>query len=110
MQFISGEISILKFDGEIIFEKSNDIKNKAKELLAANQVDKVIIDLENVPYLDSSGIGVVISLFKNVRERQGELVVAAPTEKVEKVIRLTMLDQIIKVYADVEEAKESMLK
>lgn len=107
IEFKKGPVSIITFDGEIVFENSNKTKNKAKEILRVEGVDQVIVDLSRVPYLDSSGVGVLISLFKSIREKEGRLVLASPTKKVERVIELTLLHRIMEVYDNVNEAMES---
>ena len=52
--------NILKVDGEVIFENSNRVKEKAKEIIKEIEAKKLIVDLSSTSYLDSSGIGVII--------------------------------------------------
>jgi anti-anti-sigma factor len=101
--------AVLKFDGEIIFENSNQLKEKAKKLLAKKQeVDSLIIDLSKVDYIDSSGVGVILSLFKFMREKDGSLAVSEPNEKIKRVFDVTKLAEIIPVYVNLEEAMKNI--
>ena len=52
--------NILKVDGEVIFENSNRVKEKAKEIIKEIEAKKLIVDLSSTFYFDSSGIGVII--------------------------------------------------
>lgn len=98
---------MLELEGEIVFETSNEIKDKAKKKLEEAAAKNIILDLKKVTLVDSSGIGALISLFKYTRERDGRLVITSPTEKVQKVISITKLDKIIDIYDSVEEAVET---
>lgn len=106
---IENNKAILKFDGEIIFDNSNQLKEEAKKLLDQKQeVDTLIIDLSKVDYIDSSGVGVILSLFKFMREKDGSLAVAEPNEKIKRVFDVTKLAEIIPIYANLEEAMKNI--
>lgn len=100
--------AVLKFDGEVIFDNSNQLKEESKKRLAKKEeVENLIIDLSRVPYLDSSGVGVVLSLFKFMRNRDGSLSIAGPNEKITRVFDVTKMTEIIPVYATLEEAMQA---
>ncbi len=101
-------VGIIRPEGEIIFDNSNPVKEEAKKKIRRNEVDKLIVDLRKVPYLDSSGVGFIISLFKFMRERNGELVVSSLNEKVKRVCELTRLNEIIEIFEDEEAAMEKL--
>lgn len=102
---IEAENAILKFEGEIVFDNSNEIKEESKKILSRKyEVENLIIDLSRVDYLDSSGVGVVLSLFKFMRERDGSLAVAEANEKIKRVFDVTKIGEIIPVYEKLEEA------
>ncbi len=111
MNFIESEdgILVLELEGKLLFEGSHEIKEKAKEYLVDQKVEKLVVDLSCVEFMDSSGVGVLISLFKNLRERGGKMVLAAPTKDVSRVFELTMLGQIIKIFDNIEEAVQSFV-
>ena len=98
--------NILKVDGEVIFENSNRVKEKAKEIIKEIEAKKLIVDLSSTSYLDSSGIGVILSLFKFMRDNDGKLLIANPNEKVKRVFEVTKLNQILDIYNDINKAIE----
>jgi anti-sigma B factor antagonist len=65
---------------------------------------RVVIDMEGVSFVDSTGLGSVISALKQLRSSQGELRLAAPNQQVRVVLELTTLDRVFPYYATVEEA------
>jgi len=97
---------IIRIDGEVIFENSNKIKEKAKNIIKENDIQSLIIDLTDTSYLDSSGIGTILSLFKFMRDRSGKLLITNPNDKVKRVFEVTKLNQILDIYADIEKAIE----
>jgi anti-sigma B factor antagonist len=66
--------------------------------------NKVVIDMEGVSFVDSTGLGSVIAALKQIRSGQGELRLAAPNQQVRVVLELTTLDRVFPYYATVEEA------
>src|SRR5260370_9368712 len=65
---------------------------------------RVVIDLEGVSFVDSTGLGSVISALKQIRSSQGDLRLAAPNQQVRVVLELTTLDRVFPYYSTVEEA------
>ena len=69
-----------------------------------NGPPKVVIDMEGVSFVNSTGLGSVIAVLKQLRSSQGELRLAAPNQQVRVVLELTTLDRVFPYYATVEEA------
>jgi len=98
--------NVLKVDGNVIFENSNQVKEEAKEIIKEKEIYNLIVDLSSASYLDSSGIGVILSLFKFMRDNNGKLIIANPNEKVKRVFEVTKLNQILDIYNDINKAIE----
>ena len=99
------ELAVLKFDGEVIFDNSNQLKEEAKKQLSAKEkIEDLLVDLSQVPYLDSSGVGVLLSLFKFMKTRGGSLAIANPNEKIRRVFDVTKMTEIIPAYETTEQA------
>lgn len=65
---------------------------------------ELVLDLQGVPFVDSTGLGVVVGALKRVRSQQGRLVVAGLVPRVRSLFELTRLDEIIDLYDDVDAA------
>jgi anti-sigma B factor antagonist len=65
---------------------------------------RVVIDLEGVSFVDSTGLGSVVAALRQLRSKQGQLRLAAPNQQVRLVLELTTLDRVFPYYATVEEA------
>src|SRR5438552_630431 len=69
-----------------------------------NGPPRVVIDMEGVSFVDSTGLGAVISALKQIRGSQGDLRLAAPNQQARVVLELTTLDRVFPYFATVEEA------
>ena len=69
-----------------------------------NGKPRLVIDLEGVSFVDSTGLGSVIAALKLVRTSKGDLRLAAPNQQVRVVLELTTLDRVFPYFATVEEA------
>jgi anti-sigma B factor antagonist len=75
--------------------------------LAETPSERVILDLSNVDFLDSSGLGAVVGAMKQLgRARRLDLAGMTPT--VEKVFRITRMDRIFRIYPSAEAALEDV--
>lgn len=98
------DIFILSLNGNLIgeeagsgiLETANDAINRGKVLC--------LIDIEHVKYINSSGIGVLITLLTKFRNNEGEVVIMKPSEHVNKLLIITKLTAIFKIADSLEEA------
>lgn len=65
---------------------------------------RIVVNLEGVEFMDSTGLGVLVGGLKRVKEQDGALVLAAPNQPVQRVLAITGLDQVFPVHSTVEEA------
>jgi anti-anti-sigma factor len=79
------------------------LKDAIGEALKNGQ-PRVVIDMEGVSFVDSTGLGSVIAALKQIRSAQGDLRLAAPNQQVRVVLELTTLDRVFPYYSTVEEA------
>jgi anti-sigma B factor antagonist len=80
---------------------------RLKELLAdlvAQGTTRIVVDMDGVTFLDSSGLGALIGGLKSARQAGGDLRIARVTPSVLSVFRLTNLDRVLRPRENVEEA------
>ena len=83
-----------------------EIESKISD--AANDgVERLILDLSGIDYLDSAGLGVLMILYGNMKVRGGQLRLVAPGAKVLEVLKLTHTDSILRIDRDLEAALAS---
>ena len=67
---------------------------------------KFVIDFANTGYIDSSGLGVLVSLSKKIREQGGELRLSSLNEDLRTLFELTKLDTLFRIADDKDQALE----
>jgi anti-anti-sigma factor len=96
-------VTVLAPTGRLDVAGAPALRNAVGEVVREGPT-KVVIDMEGVSFVDSTGLGSVIAALKQIRGTQGELRLAAPNQQVRVVLELTTLDQVFPYYATVEEA------
>lgn len=99
---------VATLNGELILGCTSEIKEQVKSYAEANQQYNMIIDLTDVSFIDSSGLGALIAWFKMANQQQGNLVFCGMTDHVRKVVGYAKLDKIFTIVDTVDEAKAMM--
>ncbi len=93
-------ITILDLSGRIVLgEGSVQLRDAVKELLAKGQKN-ILLNLGDVNYIDSSGIGELVSAFTTVRNQGGDLKLLNLTKKVHDLLQITKLYTVFDVKDD----------
>ena len=61
------------------------------------------VDLSSVPFMDSSSLGILVSNFKRLRERDGDLAIVGVAGSPQKVLSITGIDRVIPIFDDATE-------
>jgi len=83
-------------DGQLIVANRNELKEKVLESLEAGDL-KFVFDFAATGYIDSSGLGVLVSVSKKIREAGGALRLAGLNEDLAMLFELTKLDTLFKI-------------
>ncbi|MEZ4415043.1 MAG: STAS domain-containing protein [Gemmatimonadota bacterium] len=93
-----GDITVVDVEGQLIVGNRQELKQRVLEELDKGE-KTFVIDFSNTGYIDSSGLGVLVSLSKKIREQGGELRLAGLNEDLRTLFELTKLDTLF-VIAD----------
>ncbi len=85
---------------------SNDLKDELKNLFDGGKKN-VLVDLRDVRFIDSSGLGALVSGLKNAISHQGTLKLSALQPQVKSMFELTRLHRVFDIYSNKEDAMES---
>jgi len=104
-----GPITLVDLSGRIALgEGSALLRHTVRGLLDGGNT-KILLNLGDVTYIDSSGIGELVSGFTAVRSRGGELKLLNLTKKVHDLLQITKLFTVFDVYTDEHTAVQSFL-
>ncbi len=99
-------VIIVSVDGQLIVANRNELKDKVLKALEDGE-SKVVLDFLSTEYIDSSGLGVLVSVSKKIREAGGELRLAGLNEDLRMLFELTKLDTLFKICDTSDEAVQS---
>jgi len=97
------DVAIINVEGQLIVGNRQELKQKVLEELERG-ARKFLIDFAGTGYIDSSGLGVLVSLSKKIREQGGELRLANLNEDLRTLFELTKLDTLFRIASSREEA------
>jgi len=100
-----GDRRIVRIKDKITFEHCPDLQTRLDSLLEEG-VREVVLDFKDVPFMDSSGIGEVLRLFKLMRDRQGNLILINPNQKLRDLFDMYRFQQFMKIVDTVETGQE----
>jgi anti-sigma B factor antagonist len=106
-QTIDAERQVLAVRGEIDLFTAPELKQVLAEAIEAGR-NRIIVDLTETTFLDSTALGVLIGAVKRLRSRQGALAIVNVDENIAKTFEITGLDQIFTILATREEAVEAV--
>lgn len=89
--------------GEIDLYTAPRLQAEFTRLLGQSQTMLVVLDMSGVEFCDSTGMNVLLSALKRLRERGGTLEVAAPRPAVRKILQVTGLDSVFVVHETLPE-------
>jgi anti-sigma B factor antagonist len=99
-----GDVTVLDLIGKItIGEGSVQLRDAVSHLLGAGR-NRIILNLESVAYVDSSGIGELVSRFTTTRNAGGQLKLIRLTKKIKDLLMITKLLTVFEIYEDEESA------
>ncbi len=96
-------VTILAVDGQLIVANRNELKEKVLEILEGGS-SKFVFDFASTGYIDSSGLGVLVSVSKKISEAGGDLRLAGLNEDLQMLFELTKLDTLFKISDTIEQA------
>jgi anti-anti-sigma factor len=90
---------ILHIQGKITFEHCSELQSRLDSILDKG-VREVVLDFREVPFIDSSGVGEVLRLFKRVKESGGRIVLANPNRKLRELFAMYRFDQFMEIIEE----------
>ncbi len=96
-------VAVLVAEGRVNMVTAPEFRRQVQLLVNGGNA-RVAVDLAAVDFMDSSGLGALVSGLKTARTAGGDLRLASASEQVSSVLRLTNLDRILSMHATVDDA------
>ncbi len=98
-------ICVLTLDGEVDVYTAPRLKEALVEQIESGCTN-VLVDLESVGFIDSSGLGVLVGGLRRAKEKGGSIRLVCTRDNILKIFRITGLDKVFPIFADTDEARQ----
>lgn len=103
----SGDVTILDVEGKILLGEGDvQLKRKIDELIERKET-KLLLNLANVPYMDSGGLGEIVRSYTTVKRAGGELKLLNATKRISDLLTITKLITVFEIFEDEGDAVKS---
>lgn len=93
---------VIKLYGELDIYESTDFKNKVLRYLNENEGD-LYFDFSELDYIDSTGLGALIAILKQVEEMDRKVYLNGVNERIRKLFKITKLEEMFVFLGDIDE-------
>lgn len=107
-QVVDQNIILVHLSGRLDAVTTPKVKAVFQQLTAKEQ-PKIIVDLKEVSFIDSSGLAALVSGLKLAREKEGTIVLSSVQPQARTVFHLTMMDRVFSIHPTPDEARRSLI-
>jgi stage II sporulation protein AA (anti-sigma F factor antagonist) len=105
---VKEDVLIVRLSGELDHHEAENLRDKWKDMMYKNPIKHVILNLEHVSFMDSSGLGVILGRYKEVLQLGGEMVVCSISPSVKRLFEMSGLFKIIRLEENEAFALETL--
>ena len=105
---MSPVVKVVQPSGILDSTKANQFRQEIGEIVDAG-ANIVLLDFQNVTFMDSSGLGALVLAFKSVRAAGAKLFICSINEQIRILFELTSMDRVFEIFASQDEFKDAIL-
>jgi len=100
----NGSVAIIELKGKMAGTcDAEELHDEVRSLLE-NNTNHIVLNMQHVHWIGSLCIGALMREIISARQKEGDVYLAAPSQKVERLFQITKLEGVISIYPSVEEA------
>jgi len=99
------DVCVVSLTGEVDVYTAPSLKERLIQAVDGG-CTRILVDLEGVGFIDSSGLGVLVSGLRRVKENNGSIRLVCTKENILKIFRITGLDKVFPIFGTLDEAKQ----
>lgn len=92
-----GSVLCVRLEGELDHHTAELLRTKVDEKINENEIRHIILNLEMLSFMDSSGLGVILGRYKQIKNNGGEMVVCAISPAVKRLFEMSGLFKIVRL-------------
>ena len=105
---MSSTVKIIQTSGILDGGNVNQLRREVSEIVEMG-ADIVLIDFQDVTFMNSSGLGALVSILKAVRSAGAELFICSLSEQVKMIFQLTKMDRVFKIFVNQDEFEQKVV-
>lgn len=95
---IAGRTLVVRMEGEFDLHAAEEFRRVVDGILDGGGVDRVVVNLKAVTFIDSSGLGAILGRYRRLGEKGGALALAGPPRQVRQLLDISGILRVIPVY------------
>ncbi|MCD7033291.1 anti-sigma F factor antagonist [Metabacillus sp. GX 13764] len=104
---VKESVLCIRLSGELDHHTAEELRDQVKEHLQSKELKSIVLNLGDLSFMDSSGLGVILGRYKQVKQLGGEMVICSISPSVKRLFDMSGLFKIIRLE---ENEKEALLK
>lgn len=105
---IKHPVLCIRLNGELDHHTADELREKVSSAIEENNVCHIVLNLEKLSFMDSSGLGVIIGRYKQIKQVHGEMVVCAISPAIKRLFDMSGLFKIIRLEPTEEYALQRL--
>lgn len=105
---IKQDVLCIRLTGELDHHTAETLRNQITEKMEKSEINHLVMNLEKLSFMDSSGLGVILGRYKQIKLKQGEMVVCSISPPVKRLFDMSGLFKIIRLETSEKFALERL--
>ena len=94
---IKGDVLCIRLEGELDHHTAEQLKERATAAMESKVIKHLVLNLESLTFMDSSGLGVILGRYKQIKQQKGKMVVCAISPSIKRLFEISGLFKIIQL-------------
>lgn len=94
---IKHDVLCIRLDGELDHHTAEELRELASTAIEEKDIRHIVLNLEQLSFMDSSGLGVILGRYKQIKQLHGEMVVCAVSPAIRRLLDMSGLFKIIRL-------------
>ncbi len=103
-------VTVLDLQGKMLIGEGDELLREKVNQLVENGTEKIVLNLAEVPYVDSAGLGEIVRCYTTVSRKNGKLKLLNLTKRIHDLLSITKLLTVFETYDSEEDAVKSFKK
>jgi stage II sporulation protein AA (anti-sigma F factor antagonist) len=104
LEYKEQQVLVVRLSGELDHHTADEVRNQVSSAIESNQIRFLVLNLEKLMFMDSSGLGVILGRYKQLKQIGGEMIICSVSPSVERLFDMSGLFKIIRLESSEVEA------